>query len=135
MSAGWLTILLKAVPGFYPGKRPDAPQAHRGGRTASAARLRTAVCAGLAGRGALRTAPGSALFASALLLLLLAGPALCATSGEKIFNRATLSTLQFPPVTASVTVSYLARTRSTVEFLKYAPGVTGASSVPVGRGR
>ena len=131
MSAGRLNILLKTVPGFFPGNRPDAPQALRAGRTASAARHGKGACAGAAGRGLVLPAAKAGLALLILVLLFFPGHALSATTGDQIINRATLSTLEFPPVTTSVTATFVTRTKSTVEFLKYAPGTPGATGVPV----
>ena len=131
MSAGWLNILLKAVPGIKPGNRPDAPGALRAGRSASAARHGEGACTGPATAQSPAGNKSRALALLTILLCLFPGQAPCANTGDKIVNRAVLTTLEYPAATASVTVTAVTRTKSTVEFLKYAPGVTGATSIPV----
>jgi len=135
MSAGWLNILLKAVPGLSSGNRPDAPSALRAGRSAIAARHGEGVCAGPAVRAAQLPAgnKSKALALLTILLCLFPGQAPCANNGDKIVNRATLTTLEYPATSASVTVTAMARTKSSVEFFKYAPGFAGATGIPVAR--
>ena len=90
-------------------------------------------------RAAAELCPESALplrlmgwWALILTLFLLPRPAFCADNGDKIVNRATFSSLELPAVTTSVTLTVITRTPSTAEFLKYAPGVSGATGFPVG---
>ncbi|TSK07123.1 MAG: OmpA family protein [Geobacter sp.] len=83
-------------------------------------------------RPKLRHIPASlTLLILSLLLLFGEREGLAAVNGDQIVNRATFSCSQLPEVTTQVTVTVMARTSSTAEFLKYSLGVTGASSVTV----
>ena len=73
-----------------------------------------------------------AWWALILALLLLPLPASGAENGDKIVNRATFRSQELPAVAASVTVTVITRTPSTARFLKYAPGVAGATDLAVG---
>lgn len=71
---------------------------------------------------------------TALLLICLAPlQAIGANNGDQIINRAQLNSFEQMPVRTAVVVTFQTRTPSTIEFLKYAPGVTGAISTPVAR--
>ena len=74
--------------------------------------------------------PG-ALLALALLFAVLPALARAAQQGDLIINRATFSSASQSPVESSVTITYIVRTPSTIEFLKYAPQVAGATPVNV----
>src|SRR6185369_264736 len=71
---------------------------------------------------------------TALMLICLAPfQAFSAHNGDQIINRAVLHTAEFQPIRTSVTATIKIRTPSTVEFMKYAPGVSGAVSTPVAK--
>lgn len=70
-----------------------------------------------------------------LLSLFLSGPAVTAatTQGDHIINSARLTFANNPPVAASVTVTVVSRTPAAIEFLKYAPNLSSASPMNIGR--
>lgn len=72
---------------------------------------------------------------TALLFICLAPfQAIPAQSADRFVNRAELQTAELPSSVGTVTVTLQqSRTSSTVEFLKYAPGVTGAISTPIAK--
>lgn len=71
------------------------------------------------------------LVTALLLLLLVPIQTPCATNGDKIVNRATFHSSELPDIPSSVIITVTQRTTSTLEFLKYAPGVSGASPYTV----
>ena len=68
---------------------------------------------------------------TALLLICLA-PLQAVSANNLIINSATLHTSEASPSTSSaIAVLQSGRTKSTIEFLTYAPGVAGATAIPV----
>lgn len=69
----------------------------------------------------------------ALLFLSLASPARALTpvQGDKIVSTVKVSSFELPPLYASTTVTVVLRTPSTIEFLSYAPALSGAPLVDV----
>ncbi|MBT0653263.1 OmpA family protein [Geomobilimonas luticola] len=69
----------------------------------------------------------------ALLILSLASPARALTpvQGDKIVSTVRVSSFELPPLYASATVTVVIRTTSTMEFLSYAPALSGAPLVDV----
>ncbi len=132
MNFSWIDILCSVLAGRKIGKHAGAPS-QRGGSRVISARIAVAVC-GLNQlnaylRPALPVAAGVALLALAALPF----PAFSATpvQGDRIINSATLSSPDIATVSASVSVAIVLRTNSTIEFLQYAPGVSGAVATTV----
>ncbi|NVN99364.1 MAG: DUF11 domain-containing protein, partial [Geobacteraceae bacterium] len=70
---------------------------------------------------------------TALFIICLA-PLQAVSANNQIINTATLSTTEYQPSSSSATaIKQTGRTASTIEFLKYAPGVPGAVSTTVGQ--
>ncbi|NJD92059.1 MAG: hypothetical protein FIA91_11210, partial [Geobacter sp.] len=68
------------------------------------------------------------LWTALFIICLVPFQAIAASNGDKFVNWAQLSSSEFSPVaaTATVTLTIQSRTKSTIEFMKYSPGVTGA---------
>lgn len=124
MISGWIDNLCSKITGMFAGASPR----NRGGVCVSAP------CHAAGVRPASGSAPLSARWLrTALLLVCLAPlPAIGANNGDLIVTKAQLTSSNHATVYASITVTYIARTPSTTEFLKYAPGVAGAVSSSVG---
>ena len=118
--------LCSSLPGLRAGGLAGAQSGNRRGRATSVARLAAKLRPVIA-RLALLLALCAPFFAVALL----PQPATAANTGNKIVNLATFRSDEFPAMTSAVTVTTVARTKSTIEFLKYAPGAAGAIGTPV----
>jgi uncharacterized repeat protein (TIGR01451 family) len=117
--------LCSSLSGLRAGELAGAPSGNRQGRGTLVPRL----VAGLRPTsGRLSRALASV---AALGTLSLAAPQAWCATGDRIVNRASFSAQEITPLTSSVTVTVVNRTPSTIEFLKYAPGVSGSSSLPV----
>ena len=71
------------------------------------------------------------LWTALFLVLLAPAQGITAANGDKIVNHATFHASGLADVTTSATVTVVIRTQSTIEFLKYAPGISGATALPV----
>ena len=88
-------------------------------------------------RAFVRTLPGLLLAGLGLLISILCPcPSIshADVQGDHIINSAQFAASGIAPVSASVTVTVVIRTPSSIEFLKYAPGVAGATPVNVAPG-
>jgi len=123
MFKGWINNLCSR----FIGARAGVTTQDLGGAGASAPRPAAGVRPASAGS----KHPVKWLWTALLLICLAPFQAMSANNGDLIINRAQLNSLEFPPVSSSVTVTYQARTPSTIELLKYVPGVPGATALPV----
>jgi len=89
------------------------------------AELRPAI--GRTGGLALLLAFWSVLFS----IILSAQQGSCTTTGDQIINQASFHAQEIPALASSVTVTFVSRTKSSIAFFKYAPGVAGATGTPV----
>jgi uncharacterized repeat protein (TIGR01451 family) len=117
--------LCSSLPGLRAGRFAVAPQGDRQGRGTFVPRSAPGL------RPLFGKVAGALALCGALGASILAPHQARAVTGDKIINRAALSAFEIPALTSSVTVTVVNRTPSTVEFLKYAPGVTGSTSQPV----
>jgi len=118
--------LCSSLPGLRAGRLAGTPFGNRLGRGTSVPRLAAELRPDL-----LRRARSLALWGAICAVALLPRQGVCASNGESIVNRASFSSQQFPPLTTSVAVTFVARTASTVQFLKYSPGDPEATGLPV----
>ena len=118
--------LCSSLSGLRAGRLAGAPSGNRQGRGTLVPRAAAGVRP--AGGGVARALALGATLA-ALALVLAPGRGWCAT-GDKIVNKASLRT-QETLLASAVTVTVVNRTPSTVDFLKYSPGIAGATSLQV----
>lgn len=71
------------------------------------------------------------LWLALFLVSLAPSQAISSVQGDQIVNRAAFSSQETAPVSALVSVTVVIRTRSTIEFNQYAPGVAGATDTTV----
>jgi uncharacterized repeat protein (TIGR01451 family) len=126
MFSDWMTYLCSRLSGLMAG----VPAVDRNGRRQVPGADAPGTAAGVR---PLRYLASSAKLACAALFLAALSPyqAVSSTQGDKIVNSALFSSAGTLPVSSAVTVTVVERTKSVIEFYKYAPGASGAVNTHV----
>lgn len=131
MTSDWLDILRSRLPGTAGGPA-GGPRGRRDTRDASASGCPGGVRpAGGRHAGIRHLLKGVGVALAALTLLTAPTPAFSTVQGDHIVNNAQLISNGTTLASTSVTVTVVVRTPSTIEFLKYAPQLAGATPVNV----
>lgn len=128
MLINWIKIFCSSISGLLAGGRTGVLNGLRYGCGASAPQPAAVVYS------AATTAYSSlkSIFITLLLVVLASTYSSAAQSGGQFVNRAELHTAELPTLISTVAVTLQQeRTRSTIEFLKYAPGVPEAVATTV----
>jgi uncharacterized repeat protein (TIGR01451 family) len=127
MLSDWIKNLCSRLSGRYAGE-PDPVLPENGGGRGSIESWRGAKACPV-DIGSLSAVKW--LWLALFLVSLVPAQAISSVQGDKIVNRAVFSSLDTAPVSAAVTATVVVRTLSTIEFNQYAPGIAGATDMPV----